>query len=268
MSDLQSPPDLNSPMERLWQNELIERLHEIIQEDQKGEESNHCPTPSSSSTTLCNSEDQFVTSGHHDKSKAKARLPIYHNFNERQERRLAWIQQYAENARDAYFQKMGLKLPPQLARPATTQFNPLAAPYVPVTACALLVTVDAPAVGQMEPCPLQIRHPWIAKVRSGTSAKDQIYRDSCSRAVVNKGPWDVVTMTDLGIKICERASQGYGPELDTVAPFVRSLIEDFGDEDNKSMATAFRTQFRYCITAEFHAWWQSVRSIFTQQTDC
>lgn len=180
---------------------------------------------------------------------------------------LEWVQQFAEQARQAHLRNSGH---PVFA-PPSSPFNPHAVPFVPAAirahaAAAAAAPPESPTYGlEVETCHFQVQHPWVSNLRRGSVTSDTKVRRVQAELVVSMGPWDAVTMADLCTKLSDRAAEGFGPELATVAPFARDLYDCFKSELGETRALQFCDHLRESVLAEYIAWWKAVSSTLASQ---
>ncbi|KAH9850204.1 hypothetical protein C2E23DRAFT_735598 [Lenzites betulinus] len=163
----------------------------------------------------------------------------------------AWLtQRRAQEARDQFDAKT-----PRVGNPA---LNPYAGEFIPMAARMegpLPSKNGVPLKLDMGVRTLEIKHPWMAKFRSGSVTLDAKVRVQYARAIVRMGTWDGRAMRDLATKFAERVSESDGNDLNFIAMFAKAINRAFVDYQQTLCAQAFRLQLARCMWTEFEAFW-------------
>ncbi len=172
-----------------------------------------------------------------------------------------------EQSTDGVVKSWLTRVPPPLSpyfdHPTHLDFdqNQHPTPYVP-TVIRRRALADPASCGLEQPV-WQRHHPWISRFRAGSIILDHTVRRSYAEEIVNSGPWDTSTISELAGKFCDRVAEGLDdPTIHNVALFAREVLDLFRAQLGHTPASFFENQLRQCVLSEFRAWWLHVRTFF------
>ena len=137
--------------------------------------------------------------------------------------------------------------------------NPHASPYIP-TIVRRRATADPHNCG-IEAHSWQPNREWLRPFRAGSVATYNSVRLSYARDIVNAGPWDTATMSELAARFVERVAEGCSETLPSVALFALDVHHGFREQLGENTATSFLELLKQHLLSEFRAWWLSVSTV-------
>ncbi|KAI0931028.1 hypothetical protein AcV7_005052 [Taiwanofungus camphoratus] len=226
----------NVPVQKT--NAIAERGQKVPQQRYLG---SPVSTPSSSTATLLQDETRIPS----DSSTTATRM------SQRDYQR--WVDKGTEQAQHAWLGSWHhLHSSQHSPVSAITAFNPLAMPFVPAT-----LRVQPTWLSPQAPVKdvLQVQHPWMRHLRACLTTGDRRVHLAYARDIVEMGPWDSAVIAVIAGKISGRAVEGFGPELEPVAAFARTMYNTFKDILDEAHAALFQHHLWQYVWSEFQAWW-------------
>jgi hypothetical protein len=139
--------------------------------------------------------------------------------------------------------------------------NPHASPYIP-TIVRRRATADPHHCG-IEAHSWQPHREWLRPLRAGSVAFPTGVRRGYAKDIVNAGPWDTATMSELAARFVERVAEGCLETLPTVSLLAADVHRGFQEQLGESAATSFLELLKQHLLSEFRAWWLSVSSVLS-----
>lgn len=137
--------------------------------------------------------------------------------------------------------------------------NHIATPYIP-TVVRRRAAADPVHCG-IGTNPWQPHRKWIKSFRAGSVARLASVRRHCAKEIVEAGPWDTATMSELTARFVERSAEGCSEDLAFVAPLASEVHRSFLHLEDGSAAQSFVELLKQHVLSEFRAWWLAVSGV-------